>query len=194
MENNVSFIETPYFKGNIMDVEIDTQEIEGWTPFSDRRLEQSPHNSKKNLTLLSQFSINEEVACESSVSHCTVIYTLIHFAVAYEAPFVDHVALPTSTYLAEGVKTFRSASQAGFHINVIYEDSSLTDIPFTFWGSTKFGDQSESSIEVVQLSKAYNTEKSRMECEALLEVDANLYNSEGEFIGRIQGEFLTYFE
>jgi len=191
-EEYQAFSETPYFEGTIMDVALNTRNIkEDFSFGGSRRIEEIQDNDKSNLILSSSFIYYKETSCGPN---CTNINLLIYFDLEYKDPFVDQVFPPTSAYLAEGMKAFHSGSQAGFNFSISYGDTLPALFPSSFNAYTKAGDQRESSIEVVRLSKKYNTEIKKMEYEALLEVDANLYDSEGAFMGKIQGEFLTRFE
>ncbi|MEK6479853.1 hypothetical protein WJR50_20085 [Catalinimonas sp. 4WD22] len=191
-EEYQAFSEAPYFEGTIMDVALNTRNIQEDFSFGgNRRIEEIPDNDKSHLILSSNFSYHTETSCGPN---CISRDFIMYFYLEYKDPFVDQVFPPTSAYLAEGVKTFHRGGQAGFNFSVSSGDTLSDLFPSSFNAYTKAGDQSESSIEVVRLSKKYNTEIEKMEYEVLLEVDANLYDSEGAFMGKIQGEFLTRFE
>lgn len=191
-EEYQAFSEVPYFEGNIMGVALNTRNIQEDFSFGgNRRIEDIPDNDKSHLILSSDFSYYTETSCGPN---CIRRDILMLFNVQYKDPFLDQVFPPTSSYLAEGVKSFHRGSQAGFNLSLSYGDTLSGLFPSSFNAYTKAGDQSESSIEVVRLSKKYNTEIEKMEYEVLMEIDANLYDIEGAFVGKIQGEFLTRFE
>ena len=178
------------FSGSILEAEFNTKEQIGWEHYSSRLVQERENNSRNQLSINSTFFLNTGIECASSFPCHT---TLMSFSVTYYVPFVDQVIMPTPSYLAEGVKTFHKGSQAGFIIELFYNDKARNVLPAPLAASTSLGDQSNSHIEIEKVSKIYNNDEERMEYEVELKINAKLYDREGHLLGNMDGRLITKF-
>ena len=175
----------PYFIGTVLGKELNTLEEEDWS--SSRYVDRIRYDSSLIINQVYTFFIYQD-STEQEGNTFYIYKRNWGFTLRYYIPMVEEIPDDLANYLTPGSIAFLDKQQGG--LDLTYEKGApdgknddgstiYTNYPY----STMAGTQSESTLNLLNI-QPYNLDSYSV----LLEIDARLYDQEGQFVGNIEGQ------